>query len=365
MVVLNHARARMQCATMQSTELTADSSNRLADLPPLPEPDRRSQRWQAAGGTALVVGIVVVLVGLTHGVGLTVGELPRDAWWACLVLIYTEAGVALLCLLMILLGDPGIIRRNEQTCFPLPDAVREKLARGESLEGMGNIEDGEDSFCVRCLVWRRQPDHRSDWFAQPWQRGPKRAHHCRTCGRCVASFDHHCGVFGRCIAGNVCFSGNMPYFCTIFACSWAGGMTCAGAVLVGVANRFGGWTVGVIVGASWGGCVCLNLLAIAAKRIFDRVAVWWVLRRRRLAPVAAATEPERVPLQRLYEGGGAGPGGPVRVTAIPVRMVPVEGGTAGAPHAMPVPHSTSGVRSTTPHDSRTQHGDQGKLLDLD
>ncbi|CAN0087159.1 unnamed protein product, partial [Phaeothamnion confervicola] len=28
---------------------------------------------------------------------------------------------------------------------------------------------------------------------------PLRSHHCRACGRCVATFDHHCRVIGTCI----------------------------------------------------------------------------------------------------------------------------------------------------------------------
>jgi hypothetical protein len=61
----------------------------------------------------------------------------------------------------------------------------------------------EGSYCVRCLVWR-----------------PHDAHHCRTCGRCVAGFDHHCGVFGRCIV-----QGNMPCFSMLIGMLFAGPIT--------------------------------------------------------------------------------------------------------------------------------------------
>ena len=95
------------------------------------------------------------------------------------------------------------IKRSEATCYPIPGVVADRLRRKVPIQGEGtqfplqNIsgEDGS-TYCVRCLVWR--PDGRS--------------HHCRTCGRCVTSFDHHCGFYGRCIAGELPYGGNWPYF---------------------------------------------------------------------------------------------------------------------------------------------------------
>ena len=127
----------------------------LSSLPPLHERKHGVRRKQAAGGIALVLGLVAVFVALTTTVAFAVEGLPRAAWWAILAALYAEALVALGCLARLMLADPGELVRSEELCFPLPPAVARRLAAGESLEGMGNVQDGDDSFCVRCLVWRR------------------------------------------------------------------------------------------------------------------------------------------------------------------------------------------------------------------
>ena len=109
--------------------------------------------------------------------------------WGCV-------GLAMICLLGLLFGDSGEIQRSPEICFPLPPEVAQRLASGETLDGLANITDEERGiYCVRCFVWRPRYG----------------AHHCRLCQRCTVDFDHHCGVFGRCIAGKG-LSGNMKYF---------------------------------------------------------------------------------------------------------------------------------------------------------
>ena len=81
-------------------------------------------------------------LGLTHGVALTWGALPNSLWWAVFSAIYTEvtllhqvdvplhlstmatmdiimlvqAGVALFCLLMLMVGDPGLLLPLDSIC---------------------------------------------------------------------------------------------------------------------------------------------------------------------------------------------------------------------------------------------------------
>lgn len=130
--------------------------------------------------------------------------------------IYTEAAVAIFCLLGLMWGDPGTIKRSPETCFPQPELVAERLRNGQSLDGVGNVQADGRTFCIRCLVWR--PDVGD-------------THHCNTCQRCVADFDHHCGVFGRCIAGEG-VGGNMGYFKTLIAMGLIGCGTCVAFMIL-------------------------------------------------------------------------------------------------------------------------------------
>ena len=92
--------------------------------------------------------------------------------------IYAEAVTAIICLLGLMWGDPGVVKRSPQNCFPLPAMVADRLRNGRPLDGVGNVHEDGRVFCIRCLVWR--PDDTE-------------THHCATCQRCVRDFDHHCG----------------------------------------------------------------------------------------------------------------------------------------------------------------------------
>merc|ERR1712194_488755 len=137
-----------------------------------------------------------------------------------ILLVYTEACIAVICLLGLLLGNPGVVKRNDITCFPLPDEVAERLNQGLPFERLGNMPGKNGSYCVRCMVWR-----------------PHDAHHCSTCQRCFKLFDHHCGVFGRCIGGHG-LQGNMKYFKTLISMGVSGAITALAAIVCSTTRLF-------------------------------------------------------------------------------------------------------------------------------
>lgn len=201
----------------------------IADFPRLP--DRGQGYWSEPWlGVCVVSGLSAVLVAITHGVSVSrLSEAsPEDDMTqtkTVLALIWAEAITAVLATLFILFAGAGVIKRSPDTCYPMPPEVEERLrSRGMSgssgtTEGMDNIRGYSQrgmpngSYCVRCLVWRKQDE---------------KAHHCCVCQRCVTGFDHHCGVFGRCIV-----RGNMPCFCYVIAMMFAGMVTLMVAVASG------------------------------------------------------------------------------------------------------------------------------------
>ena len=172
-----------------SVDTAEHGTFRLSDLPPLPKPNLSEMRSQALCGNLLVLSLITIFCGLTNAIALWGPSAHTGAaWWVVFVAIWGQTAIALVCLLAIMWADPGTVRRSEATCFPVPDAVAEKLRRGESLATIGNITRDGRTYCVRCLVWRPNDGGRSGGRA-----GSSLTHHCQTCNRCVTEFDHHCG----------------------------------------------------------------------------------------------------------------------------------------------------------------------------
>ena len=192
-------------------EETWDSVNAL---PELPTPSTGELCCERTGGCILVgmiISFCVASVVLT-----TSAAVPSAAYVGtlCRYAVYTEAAIALSFLFALQYLGLGVIKRNPQTCFPLPEVVAERLRRNQraavqeqvakggpsraprrtlafrlraAVEGQGNIHDPDGLrgvYCVRCFVWR-----------------PEDGHHCSECQRCVPEFDHHCGVLGCCVNG--------------------------------------------------------------------------------------------------------------------------------------------------------------------
>lgn len=198
-------------------EATANTVPRISisDFPPL-HPRGPGYWSEPLLGICIVSVLSVLLVGATHGVTATRTDEEFGLADTLVILIWAEAGTAAFATMFLLFAGAGVICRSQATCYPMPAEVEERLRRGQTLEGMDNIKsDGrsgmpQGSYCVRCLVWRRQD---------------AKAHHCNTCQRCVTGFDHHCGVFGRCIVLR-----NMPCFISLIGMVFAGMVTTMVAV---------------------------------------------------------------------------------------------------------------------------------------
>ena len=164
----------MEGAGGSDIETTSPAMGTWADvlaLPPLPRPDFCAMRSEACCGNSLVLFLIFLFVApmQAHASGKDPASLSMAAriW---IFAIYAEAAIAITCLIGLMWGDPGTVKRTPDTCFPLPEIISERLRTGQSLSGVGNVHEDGRVFCCRCLVWR--PDD-SD------------VHHCATCQRCV------------------------------------------------------------------------------------------------------------------------------------------------------------------------------------
>mmetsp|Transcript_5177 Transcript_5177/g.11256 ORF Transcript_5177/g.11256 Transcript_5177/m.11256 type:complete len:221 (+) Transcript_5177:191-853(+) len=214
--------------TRAMVPLTQEDGEAMPALPPLPTPDYSARCTEACMGCTVVIVLITIFVGgtfLSSGSGT-----PSAVSISCMVLICLEAVVALICLAGLMFGDPGVVQRSLETCLPFPQEVADRLANGESMNGMRNIVDGDRTYCVRCFVWRESAPPTSLFGS--WVGATAMPHHCSTCQRCILYHDHHCGVFGRCIAGRG-MGGTMGYFMTIIAMAVAGFGTCLFSFVVG------------------------------------------------------------------------------------------------------------------------------------
>lgn len=188
-------------------------------------------------GCAIILTIIAVLAACMYVfslLGVDHTNLPDGVARAFQMLIWIEAGLAMISFIGVHAKDPGIVQRSPSTCSPMPEEVARRLSEGIEICSLGNVWDGQKSFCMRCLVWR---DPASDPVQDEGCRAAShdmcgfihcgtgsRAHHCSTCERCVLNFDHHCQVLGVCIAGQG-FSGNVLFYHSLVAMGISGPAT--------------------------------------------------------------------------------------------------------------------------------------------
>ena len=92
------------------------------ELPSMPEPDHQLRNTQAVSGAACVLTAVALCVGLTNGVALRIGNpFSVTGVYVVAAAIWTEAALALICLVLIMFLDPGRVLRSPEACSPLPE----------------------------------------------------------------------------------------------------------------------------------------------------------------------------------------------------------------------------------------------------
>ena len=101
----------------------------------MPKPDRETMFYESLAGTGIVLGITAGCVLVTHAGALGFGTLHDGWWWFFFLAIYLEATVAVCCLLGILFGDPGTIKRSPETCLTNPVVEPQGRADPRSLCG--------------------------------------------------------------------------------------------------------------------------------------------------------------------------------------------------------------------------------------
>eukprot|EP00977_Amphora_coffeiformis_P029996 scaffold44049_cov183-Amphora_coffeaeformis.AAC.1 len=252
----------MEDAEGHENEANADASVvaiSLGQLPPLLTPRRLEKKRQALGGSLVVLFGEAIIVGVTQGVTLTIGfQKSTPAWWIVFGLIYGQVSAAVFCLVGLLAVDPRVVPRTQENCFPIPTEMNRWLEatlakNGEQLEDDGQElatltrpseqylpspdESCNDTYCTRCLVWRRSHSGRDI-----------RYFHCNICQRCVGYYDHHCDVFGRCIAGTPTGRGNLKFFYGLLGFGASTYLTCLGSLLAGLVHAYDAkWVVPVFV----------------------------------------------------------------------------------------------------------------------
>lgn len=209
--IVSFAVSLMTSQSQDPEEGSSETPIMVDMLPPLQDPLSELKRRQKVNGSSLVIFLILFYVGVTHGLALEAFagiQHKSIPWYIFLILIYSLAVCAILCLFGLFVVDPGIVKRSPESCFPIPSEMKPLIQSyvdktqddyEPPTESYCSADDESgDTYCTRCLVWRRKSEGRH--------------FHCNTCQRCVKHFDHHCSVFGVCIAGKVCGHGNIQYF---------------------------------------------------------------------------------------------------------------------------------------------------------
>ena len=152
-------------AAADTTDREAATTDADLRLPPLPPP-LKTRNLEFCCGATTILTCVVIAAGVAAAVIFAPSSnLSPTAKIACAVLVGFECLVAVISLLVIGFGDPGVVKRTPSTINPIPKDVAERLRAGEGLEGLQNfVDESRGVYCVKCCVWRpRNAVHCTTW----------------------------------------------------------------------------------------------------------------------------------------------------------------------------------------------------------
>ena len=152
-------------AAADTTDQEAATTDADLRLPPLPPPLKTRNLEFCCGATTILTCVAVAAGVAVAVIFAPSSNLSPTAKIVCAVLVGVECLVAIISLLVIGFGDPGIVKRTPASTNPIPKDVAERLRAGEGLDGLQNfVDESRGVYCVKCCVWR-----------------PRNAVHCTTC----------------------------------------------------------------------------------------------------------------------------------------------------------------------------------------
>ena len=158
-------------------------------LPPLPPPLKTRNLEFCCGATTILTCVAVAAGVAVAVIFAPSSNLSPTAKIVCAVLVGVECLVAVISLLVIGFGDPGIVKRTPESTNPIPKEVAERLRAGEGLDGLQNfVDESRGVYCVKCCVWRpRNAVHCTTW-RPVWKSTRRRSRDCV----CSMAFPHRC-----------------------------------------------------------------------------------------------------------------------------------------------------------------------------
>ena len=134
-------------AAADTTDQEAATNDADLELPPLPPPLKTRNLEFCCGATTILTCVAVAAGVAVAVIFAPSSNLSTTAKIVCAVLVGVECLVAVISLLVIGFGDPGIVKRTPATINPIPKEVAERLrAVADTAAVAYLLEEGDVEF---------------------------------------------------------------------------------------------------------------------------------------------------------------------------------------------------------------------------